>query len=57
MECMRFLEKIISWFESDLPERVLKDNIDKKFLDAENLKWQRPSRVYIRSTFAFSIRK
>ena len=37
MECIGFLEKVISWLESYLSGRIFKFNIDKKFSDPGNV--------------------
>ena len=37
MGCIGFSEKVISWFESHLPGRTFKVNIDKKLSDPGNL--------------------
>ena len=37
MGCIGFSEKVISWFESYLPGKTFKVNIDKKFSDPVNL--------------------
>ena len=49
MECIRFSEKVISWFKSYLRGRTFKVNTDTKFLGPRKFIWGVPQYlIYIR---------